>query len=351
MARLFRRGQRWFAWVPKPGGGTRRVATHCTDRKAAERRAAQLEREALDPSHAAANRVSTNEACAEFFESRERRGRSAGTLHHYGVKLGHVVRLMPERLCRVDARACEDFITKRLAEGAAQTTVKKELRALGAVLRHSKRTGLYEGDVDSVIPELEDTYRPRKRRLDAWELIALCNRLERARAAHVVFVCMTGARWGESVRACREDASMDDWTVRLRGTKTKAAAGVVPIPPPFRRGLAWALAGAPEDRPLFYAWGNVRRDLAVACAAVGMEPVTPNDLRRSFATWLREWGVSTDLIAAALRHTSTRMVDRVYGRLGTSELGRLLEERTPAGLLMDRTSVQTSPDDTEPDNT
>jgi integrase len=332
-ARLFKRGDIWFAWVPKRGGGVRKVSTQCTDKKAAELRAGQLEREELDPAHAAANKATTADACDGFIASRVSRGRAEGTLQHYRVKLGHVVRLMPERLADVDAASCERFIAKRLAEGAAQTTVKKELRALGATLRHACRMGLYLRHVEAVIPELADTYQPRERFLAPLEFVALVNALPPERAAQIVFIVATGARWGESERARREDVV--EHMVMMRGTKTKRARGTVPVPPTMRLALAWSLANAPGavGDPLFAPWGSVRRDLHKACATLGIEPVSPNDLRRTFATWLRMAGISIDLIAMALRHTTSRMVERVYGRIAPATLNALLEERINALTL------------------
>ncbi len=332
MSRLFKRGRVWYARIGLPGGGTTKVTTGFADKKAAEKRAAELEREGFDPAHAAANKASTAHACDEFIGSRRRRERAEGTLHHYRVKLGHVVRLMPARLADITATACERFIETRLGEGAAQTTVKKEIRALGATLRHAKRQGLYMRDVDAVIPELEETYVPRERALTPWELVALVNALAPERAAQVVFIACTGARWSESVRAQRSD--VDGPMVHLRGTKTARALRTVPVPPTMRGALAWALAHSRFDSDLLFAgWSNVRRDLGIACAAIGIAPVTPNDLRRTFATWLRQSGVTPDIIGAALGHTTSRMAELVYGRIKPADLDRLISERDPARLL------------------
>ncbi len=343
-ARLFKRGSIWYAWVGRTGGGTVKVSTNCTDRKAAEKRAGELEREALDPANAAANRATTLDACTEFLRSRQRRGRADGTLHHYRIKLGHVIRLMPKRLGDVDAAACERFIEQRLEEGAAQTTVKKEIRALGATLRHARRQGLYLRDVEAVVPELEETYKPRERALTPWELVGLANSLPTERAAHVAFIVVTGARWSESVRARLEDVvgSM----VLLRGTKTERALRTVPVPPSVRGALAWSLANAPGETPLFAPWANVRRDLAKACLELGIAAVTPNDLRRTFGTWLRQSGVTPDLIGMAMGHTTGRMAERVYGRIGPADLDRLITERGPA-LLLEETNAA---DDSDRDN-
>ncbi len=332
-ARLTKRGNIWFARIAQPGGGTRRVSTHCTDKKAAEKRANELEREAFDPANAAANKATTAEACAEFIGSRQRRGRAAGTLHHYGVKLGHTVRLMPRLLAGIDAHACERFIETRMEEGAAQTTVKKEIRALGAMLRHARRQGLYQRDVEAVIPELEETYKPRERFLTPLELVGLVSALPSHRAAQVVFIVATGARFGESERARDED--IDGMMVLLRGTKTEGSWRTVPVPPTMRIALGWARAHARSlptlgPGPMFEAWGNVRHDLTRACRQIGIATVSPNDLRRTFATWLRMAGVSTDLIGKALGHTTSRMAERVYGRISPTDLGRLIEGHVPS---------------------
>ena len=64
-----------------------------------------------------------------------------------------------------------------------------------------------------------------------------------------------------------------------------------------------------------FLWPNVRRDLAVACRHAGIPRVSPNDLRRTFASWLKQRGVDSMVVARLLGHSSTAMVERVYGRL------------------------------------
>ena len=48
--------------------------------------------------------------------------------------------------------------------------------------------------------------------------------------------------------------------------------------------------------------------------------VTPNDLRRTFASWMKNQGVDSAVVAALLGPKSTRMVDLVYGKLDPSTL-------------------------------
>ena len=112
--------------------------------------------------------------------------------------------------------------------------------------------------------------------------------------------------------------------------------------------LDFALENAkgPGD-PMFVCWENVRRDLDAACIriekklnpgfdhgpdklskrlrAVPPKPfpsVSPNDLRRTCATWLRAQGVPPHLIAPVMGHRDSRMVERVYGRLPIDDLAK-----------------------------
>ncbi len=347
--RLVRRGRIWYCWVPKPGGGTRRVGTNCTDRKAAEQAARELERRAADPAHQAAYTTTVQQACDRFLASRKRAGRAAGTLHHYEVKTSHLAVKLRMPLAMLTVGAVEGYIDKRTTEGAARTTVKKELRALGAVLRHAKRVGLWTGDIERTIPEYADDYQPRKRALTWQEALLLLRALEapnnaqpleraRNRAASVAFMLATGARWGEVTRARREDIAED--FVHLRGTKTKGARRTVPIVKLTRQLLAFALTAVGDRKGLLFdAWQNPNRDLEVACTQAGIAKASPNDLRRSLATWLRVLGVDISVIAAVLGHTTSRMVERVYGRLSPEELktrmggGLLDQQRGKGGVL------------------
>jgi integrase len=53
---------------------------------------------------------------------------------------------------------------------------------------------------------------------------------------------------------------------------------------------------------LFTAWRSVRPDLADACERAGIERCSPNDLRRTFASWQVEAGVPLFPIAQAMGH-------------------------------------------------
>jgi hypothetical protein len=62
--------------------------------------------------------------------------------------------------------------------------------------------------------------------------------------------------------------------------------------------------------------------------------VTPNDLRRTYSTWMKACGVPNELSAPTIGHKDTRMLDRVYARLPPA----LLRERLLQALGIDEGS-------------
>jgi hypothetical protein len=80
----------------------------------------------------------------------------------------------------------------------------------------------------------------------------------------------------------------------------------------------------------FQPWGNCSRDLAAACRRIGIPRASMNDLRRSFASWHLHAGVSTYVVSRMLGHTSSTMVERVYGQQTADTLRKLVGEQLEA---------------------
>ena len=332
--KLFKRGRVWYAWVPREGGGTRAVSTGCTDRKAAAIVRARLEREAADPDHAAKASALTVDILDDYLRSLTRRGRSAATISLATTKAGHLRRLLPPFAADITHQVLEAYVDRRVAEDAQRTTVAKELGRLRGALALARRNGRFDADVAQVIPEIDAPYVPRTRFLAPHELLGLCLALPERRAAHVATIVALALRWGESKRLRGDDVQLP--LVRVPGTKTAASARTVPVVGVFRDVLEWALARAPgrdQDRPLFDPWPNFLRDVKAACKRLGYAPVRANDLRRTPSSWLRAEGVEPHLIGALMGHTTSAMVERVYGKLQPEGLRSLLVDRLLAGPL------------------
>ncbi len=234
---------------------------------------------------------------------------------------------VPFPLAALRANDVDRYISVRRGEQVADTTISKELVVLRKALRLAIRAGAWRGRVEEVIPvAFSPGYEPRERALSAGELSKLLAELLPDRAARVAFIVATSACWRETELARREDVGEGLSTVLLRGTKRKTRFRTVPIVSPAQRSLlAHALehAGGTEGA-LFTAWRNVRRDLAEACERAGIERCSPNDLRRTFASWQVEAGVPLFPIAQAMGHKDTRMLERVYGRQTPEQLAALM---------------------------
>lgn len=335
MGKLFKRGAVWYTWLRDGRGDWSKRSTNCTDKRAAEGVAAELERDSADPAIAAARKATTEGLLRSYLASRKRLGRSDGTMHHVHTKSVALVTLYPTLAADITHSAGERYIDARLAQGVMRTTIKKEFRVLKAALKLAKKNGEWMGDPDAVIPTLDDDHEPRERTLEPWELVGLSLVLRADRMALVAFAVATGCDFSALFRARRVDVNGDCSSVHVRGTKRKSRDRVVPVPLPMQRALlSWAMARAGND-VLFTPWANMVRDLGKACATLGIPACTANDLRRTYGTWLRNAGVEPQLIAPAMGHVDSRMVERVYGRLTPDALAKLVDERVrPAGLLM-----------------
>ncbi|MEY4578741.1 MAG: hypothetical protein RL701_3444, partial [Pseudomonadota bacterium] len=259
-----------------------------------------------------------------------------GTLAFYKTKCGHLTRVLEHddqgtftgfRLAALKARDVDHFISTRRSEGAAENTISKDIIALRAALKLARRAGLWRGDPAAVCPiAFAPEYKPRTRYLPPAELQRLLAQLTADRAATIAFIVATSAEWGAVERARREDIEFEHRRVLVRGTKRTTRWRTVPLVSDEQRSLIkHALQYAQgTDGLLFLPWQNVRRDLAQACDRAGIQPCTPNDLRRTCATWLRQAGAAPDLIAPVMGHADTRMVERVYGRMPIDDLERRL---------------------------
>lgn len=336
--RVFRRATSpiWYGWVYEGGKRVQR-STQCTDKRAAEAIVRQWERDASDPAHAAARTATLRSALALVIkraDSLASTGRRAtATADFYRAKIGHLARLfepddVPFMLARINAASVDAYVDQRRAEGAGESTISKEIGALRLALKLAKRVGLWLGDLETVMPVLMGThYVPKTRWLTHDEVQRLLGELVQDRAARVAFLVATGARWGESDRAMRQDVGPD--FVRVRGTKTARAARVVPLVLEEQRTLMeYAVKWSAGNEAMFLPWGNVRRDLLAACDRAGILPCSPNDLRRTLAHWLRQRGAGADLVAPVLGHADARMVQRVYGKLEGTELAAALSAAT-----------------------
>ena len=337
--RLYKRGKIWWLAI-----GDTRESTGLKDKGAAEILFKRRQRELADPNHAAADAATLSEAVASTISTLEKTKRKdgsptpAGTIHMYKVKTGHLLRLLPERLAEIDPIAVSTYCETRDEEGAETSTIYKEWSCLSRVLQEAERKGLYSGTIAKLKPEwVTGASVPCETFLTVEECERLLGALSPERRSVVALILATGMRWSEVSRFEIGDLEAKTMTVRIRGTKTSGSAKPIVIPESYRPLLAHVTTSA-------VAWANVRRDLHVAARRADrafaatvtdrqakregaycpvMPPVSPNDLRRTFASLLVQAGTSLEVVAQLLRHTSVAMVFRTYGKHTPESLAAL----------------------------
>ncbi len=340
--RVYKRGDKWWSsWTAD--STTVRRSTGCTTREAAMLVAQRWERERADPAHAAKETARfTVESDLFIDDVKARKGVPDGTVNMYECKAGHLNRLMPERMADVDVAAVDAYFKARRDEGASGSTLHKEWVTLRGVLRSAARRGRWSGELDILKPSwISPASQERTRRLTWPELRALLDQAPPALADLVRYAVATGARRSELMRAQEGDVHPATNMAIIRGSKTEASRKAIPVPPMFRALLpARAWGAKPTGARLFPACPADLRCLNASCTAAKIKPVSYNDLRRTFASLMLDAGVTNTVAAKLLRHTSTAMVDRVYGRVDDGALAALVERQAAVPPVDQRLAKQ-----------
>lgn len=264
----------------------------------------------------------------------------------------------------IDRDRVSGYIAKRLsddpAHGCAKPhTVQKELIAIRRALREAHERGVLA--TMPSLPRFSPKYQPRKTWLTVDQFERLCDELDPKRRLWACLAALAGgsasevesAEWATvepdvAVQTTVPGMPMVLGRMFLAGTKRETRQRWVPLSPSLR----WRLLAVPEsDRSgtIVEPWGNVRRDLHAAVARANrkrpadtpeMPKVSPNDLRRTFASWLVQNGAPPLVVATLMGHSSTRMVEKVYGRLSAQNLADAIAVMPVVGAPGSVTPVQ-----------
>lgn len=334
MGKLYKRGGTWYADYLDRSGTRRRVTTRTSDVVVARARLRDLELATTDRAPHATETVAES---LTYFLTVVHASSPAGTRRCYEQKARHVLRLLGD--AQITRESAERYIAARIDEGAHTHSIHKELVVLRGAIASARQRGRFHGSPD-VVPRFSAGYSPRTTYLTPDQFARLADELAqlrpnlkprpRARAIerrnnrllYCLLIAYASPRRAEleALRWENVDLARD----RIRVPKGKTVARTIAIHPTLRPWLEQLHAGS---GPVVTPWANVGRDLPAACARAGVPRVTPNDLRRTFASWLVQAGTPLIVVSRLLGHGSTRMVDLVYGQLDegtlTDAIGRL----------------------------
>jgi len=304
-------------------------STELKDPKGIKQWESERDRLARDPRYAAASKETFGEWYAITLTFKAARS-SSKTLKFYKQKLGHFRRIWGDGMLMVNIvpDLCDSYVAQRRADGVTDHTIVKEFSCLTQLLKLARRAGKYPHEIAALKPlDLSPHYTPRDRALTVDEVKALLAFSSRRLRTFIELTVGLALRLSEALRVRRGDVDLEQCTFKVRGSKTKASSATVPILAPMRSLVEDAVGHLPivEDGCEYL---NIRRDLAAACERAGIRRCTPNDLRRTHATLLREAGVSFDLIRDMLRHTTTRMAEMTYAKPRAEAIARNIERHT-----------------------
>ena len=312
MGHLYKRGDTYYADFFDREGGRRRESTRTSDPKVARIRLRDLE---LATTDRAPHPTETLDAALTYFVDVIHAASPAGTIRCYQQKSRHLSRLLgSELLDRINRETIERYIAMRTEEKAHPHSIHKEMVVLRGALRSAIDRGRFHGAL-TVIPKIESGYVPRTNYLTPDQFLALClnlvqprnnarpgtlRRLEARRnnrALYCMLIALASPRKGELESL--EWTHIDYQRGVIRIPKGKTIARTIKIHPVL---LPWLEAMDQGAGAIVQPWGNVTRDLTDACRRAGVPRVTPNDLRRTFASWLVQSGVSLYVVSRLLGH-------------------------------------------------
>ena len=346
MGKIYKRGGTYYADYFDRHGRRQQKSTRTCDRVVAKEKLRDLE---LATTNRGAHSTQTLDDALTYFVAIGCAAKPDATRSCYEQKARHLSRVMGSlKLSEFDQRPGREHVDRYIAqrlkdEGAAKHSVHKELVVLRGALKSAQERGLGATLVDSVPPFSAD-YVPRDVHLSPEQFMLLTEQLvaplppnpsaatiavwqqrKTRRTLYCLLIAFTSARRGELAQLRWEDIDLHRGVIRI--PKGKTVKRDVKISPVLRPWLEALDAGT---GPVTEPWGNVGRDLPDACARAGVPRCTPNDLRRTFATWLVNEDVPLQQVAKLMGHKSTRMVDLVYGHLTNETLDRAID-RLPGG--------------------
>lgn len=222
--------------------------------------------------------------------------------------------------------AGEHHLKARRSENTSDGTIAKEVGYAVMGLRRGKSLGRFVREPESFFPAALRgfAYRPRKRAATPAEFAALLE-VERHASSRYPWALergdelrgyvFTGARQSELFSIRKDGVDLGRRVLTIHGTKTAGAVREVPIVdelvPVIERRMS-------EPGPMLFerVWQRqvMHRNLRRWCEEAEIEPLTANDLRRTYATWMAERGVPESLLLKYMGHTSSTMLRRVYSQ-------------------------------------
>lgn len=336
MARVYqrRKGGIWYYDFETPDGKRIQRSSGTKDKHVAKERGRQAELSATAHAPARGRKQGLSDAIDHMIALLH--DKAEGTVEMYQQKARRIEFTLGNPLIRdITHDTLSEYIAKRLnkedrVHGRAKAhTVQKELITIRRALKLAHKRGILHALPS--FPEFSAKYTPRETWLTPEQFTLVCAELDAKRRRWASLAALAGCNLSEAEAVDWSTVDFERGRLLIPGTKRETRRRWVPIAPALKYQLELVPAGERRGKVAEH-WGNVRRDLrravdaanahaAVRAAERGQAApapipyVSPNDLRRTFASWLVQQNVPLLTVAGLMGHSSTRMVERVYGKL------------------------------------
>lgn len=304
-------------------------------REAAEAIGREIERSyAFGGTSAARPTRTLKQALAALVKQQELAGRSAASIEIITEKSLNLFKgFGPERqMHTIDAPCVIDYAAKA-RKLRAVTSVGRELLIL--------RQAFAAVELDPPqFPELGDPPPSKDRMLELGEQRKLLTAVAGEKQICVMGILQLGGMRKSELPTVRE-VNWQGRFAHVEGTKTKKADRWVPVPDELydemlltKDAPCTGACGKPDcarrhNWTGFPQWTNIDRDLRLAAKRADIDPVSCNDLRRTYATFMARSGCQP-LLLAKYMGTSVKMLESVYARL--EKLGEHDHEAVARGV-------------------
>ena len=189
-----------------------------------------------------------------------------------------------------------------------------------------------------------DVARSRARYLSIAECKRLLNACEPDFRELVHALLLTGCRYQEIARLRVEDFNPDAGTLHIRRSKTGKGRHVH-LTDEGQQFFGQLAAGQRGSQVMLSRdWGksNQAKPMATACKRAKIDPpVVLHELRHTFASHAVMNGTPLMVVANALGHTTTRMVEKHYGHLSQSYVADEIRKGAPRFGTVKPSNVRT----------
>jgi integrase len=317
---LFQRGTKgiWYyqAWIEGKQVGP--LSAKTGDRKKAQRELDKLlgKRARGEHIHCRRDKETVADLLTDYMTYADERLASARIIR-WVLEANVVPALAKLPIARCDVQRLRKYRKDRVADGADDTTVNRELSYLRAAFRRA----LKEGAIGAV-PYFPITKEDNARQgfLEEVDFLRLLGELDLPLKPFGCCAYYVGMRRGEMLRLELTDVDLKGGFVEIRKTKNKEARLVPIFEGPMLQWLQWSLAQARPGQIKVFVWEDgkpfTERDFYdkwhAACERAGVSGFIPHDSRRSASRNMRNEGIPRPLRKKIIGHKTDSMDER-YG--------------------------------------